>query len=211
MGLFAKIMVSGFHFLQQKPWQLFLAKKLEKYELRVRDESPWVKAWMHGEPSIRGSHSSAFHAANLKKYFSFEDEERDRSQGGEELNQATGQAFAEKGRWSVPIGGSSATLPSLPGLRSQERSPGVQHTLTLLPPALEPRFQLQSRIYHRSGQEALSCRCGTLYLGLCCKAPIGEPHGLPCPPEDSSLSSCFSQLLTEFLHQATVALSFLTR
>lgn len=101
MGLFAKIMVSGFHFLQQKPWQLFLAKKLEKYELRVRDESPWVKAWMHGEPSIRGSHSSAFHAANLKKYFSFEDEERDRSQGGEELNQATGQAFAEKGRWSV--------------------------------------------------------------------------------------------------------------
>lgn len=53
MGLFAKIMVSGFHFLQQKPWQLFLAKKLEKYELRVRDESPWVKAWMHGEPSIQ--------------------------------------------------------------------------------------------------------------------------------------------------------------
>lgn len=165
---------------------------------------------MESLPS-RGSHSSAFHAANLKKYFSFEDDDRDRSQGGEELNQATGQAFAEKGRRSVPVGGSSATVLSLPGLRSQERSPGVQHALTLLPPALEPRFQLQSRIYHRSGQEALSCRCGTLYLGLCCKAPIGEPHGLPCPPEDSSLSSCFSQLLTEFLHQATVALSFLTR
>lgn len=28
--LFVKIMVNGFHFLQQKPWQLFLAKKLEK-------------------------------------------------------------------------------------------------------------------------------------------------------------------------------------
>lgn len=138
MGLFAKIMVSGFHFLQQKPWQLFLAKKLEKYELRVRDESPWVKAWMHGEPSIRGSHSSAFHAANLKKYFSFEDEERDRSQGGEELNQATGQAFAEKGRWSVPIGGSSATLPSLPGLRSQERSPDAAHAHTSAPSSRTP-------------------------------------------------------------------------
>lgn len=35
-------------------------------------------------------------------------------------------------------------------------------------------------------------------------------RGLPCPPEDSSLSSCSSQLLTEFLHQATAALSFLT-
>lgn len=97
------------------------------------------------------------------------------------------------------------------GREARERNPGMQRMLTLLPPVLVPRFQLSSHIYHRSGQEVLSCRCGTLYSGLCCKAPIGEPHGLPCPPEDSSLSSRFSQLLTEFLHQATVALSFLTR
>lgn len=44
MDLFVKIMVNGFHFLRQKPWQLFLAMKLEKYELRVRDKSLWVKA-----------------------------------------------------------------------------------------------------------------------------------------------------------------------
>lgn len=53
MGLFAKIMVNGFHFLKQKPWQLFLAKKLEKYEFRVRDKSPWVKAQMHRAPSLQ--------------------------------------------------------------------------------------------------------------------------------------------------------------
>lgn len=71
MGLFAKIMVNGFHFLQQKPWQLFLAKKLEKYELRVRDRVHGLKHKRTQTSVQRPQQSFAFHAANLKKYFSF--------------------------------------------------------------------------------------------------------------------------------------------
>lgn len=86
-----------------------------------------------------GSHSFAFHAANLKKYLSFEDEDSDRSQGGEELNQATGQVFAAKDRQSAPVRGSSANLLSLQGLGSQRREPRyAAHAHTSAPSSSTP-------------------------------------------------------------------------
>lgn len=160
---------------------------------------------MHREPfTDRLQQNFAFHAANLKKYFSFI--------WGWRQRQESGWRRLTKPLFKSPLwrAGNPCRWTCILTLSARERSAGVQRRLTLPPPVLAPLFQSQSRIYHQSVPGALSCRCGTLYLGLCCKAPIGESHGLPCPPEDSSLSSCFSPLLTEFLRQATEAPSFLT-
>lgn len=41
-----------------------------------------------------------------------------------------------------------------------KRNVVVKHWLTLQLQVLVPQFQLQSHIYHQSGPEVLSCRCG---------------------------------------------------
>lgn len=160
---------------------------------------------MHREPfTDRPQQNFAFHAANLKKYFSFIWGWRQQQESGwRRLTKPLFESLLWRAGGFRQVNFGNHTFSAREGSRGQ-------HRLTLPPPVLAPQFQPQSRIYRQSGPGALSCRCGTLYPGLCCKAPIGESHGLPCPPEDSSLSSCFSPLLTEFLRRATEAPSFLT-
>lgn len=87
----------------------------------------------------------------------------------------------------------------------------VSKRFTLQPQVQGLQFQQQQHIYLQFEPAGWFYLYVTDYLDLCCKAPSGESHGLPCLPEDSSLSSCFFQLLAVSPHLATAALSFLTR